>query len=125
MAIEAYLAQILITVAKGCKPESPIEDRAWVSMKPPYGLTIAPLRPALDALVSAGLLTRDKGSVWRVKPSRVGYAFVESWKEDRRAMKTRPILFAPVIPEPPTILDQRQDRYCGYNHLTHLTHQAA
>lgn len=121
MATEPYLTQILIAVAKGCKPNSPIEDRVWFSMRPPSGLTIARLRPAIDALVKAGLLVRDRKAIWRVKPTRVGYVLVEDWKRDRLAMRARPVLFSPIIKEqePVTVLDQRYDRWAGYNHNSH------
>jgi hypothetical protein len=112
MTPHPYLTQILIAIGKGCKSNSPIADRAWVNMKPPRSLKIPELLPAIDALVKAGLVDRAKGHAWKVKPSRVGYAFIESWREDRRAMRERPVLYDPVVRRREMyVIDQRYDHY--------------
>jgi hypothetical protein len=112
MKPDPYLTQILIVVAKGSKPNSPIAERAYMNLKP-RGSKIPRLAEARDALEKAGLIERMQGRLWQVRPTRVGYAFFEQWKEDQQAKRARPALFDPVDIDI-AVLDQRFNRYAGY-----------
>lgn len=112
MKSDPYLTQILIVVAKGAKPDSPIAERAYMNLKPRGG-KVPGLAAAKDALEKAGLIERMPGRLWEVKPTKIGYAFYEQWKEDQAAKRTRPVLFDPIVREL-IVLDQRFDRYAGY-----------
>lgn len=85
--------QILIVVASGCKPNSPIEGRDWMNLRP-RGADIPELRRANNALVHAKILIRAPGgNPWKVKPSKIGYELVERYRLERQALRKRPIMY--------------------------------
>jgi hypothetical protein len=87
--MDGYEMQVLLAVAKGCKPNSPYPERAWLRVKPLWGTP--EFGNALSALVRKGLLQRKHG--YRVKPTPEGYAVVYRIKAQRKAMRERPVLF--------------------------------
>lgn len=93
MTFDSYELQVLVSVSKGCKPNSPKLYRAWNHIKPLRG--IPQFGNALSALVRAGLLQRGQG--FSVKPSARGYDLIGQWRAYRRELKRRPILYALVI----------------------------
>lgn len=96
MNLDGYPVQVLVTVAKECRPNSPKPERAWMRAMPMRG--IPEFGNALSALLRDGLLQRKHG--FRVKPSPAGYALVGQWKAYRRELRVRPILFDPVRFDP-------------------------
>jgi hypothetical protein len=96
MKLDSYDMQILIVVAKACKPNSPKPDRVWWKPYPVYG--IPEFGNALSRLIRDGYLLRRHG--YRVKPSPAGYKLVNDWKIRRRELKSRPIIYDPIIWEP-------------------------
>jgi len=93
--LDGYHVQVLVAVARGCKPNSPYPYRAWLKVKPLHG--VPEFGNALGALVREGFLLRER---LRVKPSVKGYDLFASWKTHRRELKRRPILYDQVIWEP-------------------------
>ena len=96
---EGYPAQILAVIAKNCRPNSPIQDRAYMNLRPRGG-KIRGLGAALDALVRANLVERMPGRAWQIKPTPLGYAAVAQMKARRAAARMRPPLYDRVIPQP-------------------------
>jgi hypothetical protein len=92
----AYLTQVLVTIAKECRPNSPVAGRDWANVKPRGG-RIAAFDAALSALTRAGLIHR-RG--WLVKPSPLGYELVERWRTAEAVRRRRLPLWAPVRPDP-------------------------
>jgi len=78
----------------------------------PVNVFIPELRRALDALVRVGLVMDKNPGSWTVKPSRSGYIMIEKWRERRRALRARPVLYEPVKKEI-YVLDQRFDRFAA------------
>lgn len=95
MNYDSYHMQVLVTVAKHCKPNSPKPWRAWTRVEPIYG--VPEFGNALGSLVRQGLLMRDG---YRVKPSPAGYQVVALYRANRRELRKRPILFSPLVWEP-------------------------
>lgn len=93
MNFGSYEIQILVLVAKNCRPNSPKPERAWWKPTPLYG--VPEFGTALSVLLRDDLLSRKHG--YRVKPSVEDYRVIEQWKIYRRELKRRPILFASVI----------------------------
>lgn len=89
MRNDAYQMQILLEVARGCKPNSPKPERHWFRARPIYGTP--EFGNALSALIRRGLLQRKHG--FRVKPTAEGYALVYRMKAYRQTMRERPALF--------------------------------
>lgn len=112
MDLNSHPMQILLVIAKGCKPNSPFPDREYMNLKPYDGLPVPSLNSARAALAKAGLVIEKPYSAWKVKPSKLGYVLVERWKEARNARRARPVLFAPVTKEFRG-LDQRFDRWAA------------
>ena len=96
MKFDSYEMQILVVVAKGCRPDSPKPERAWWKPTPIYG--VPEYGTALSVLIRDGFLKRKHG--YRVKPSPEGYKLIGEWKVYRLELKRRPILYDPVIWEP-------------------------
>ena len=96
--------QVLVSVGKNCRPNSPKPDRAWMQAKPISGLP--EFGDALSALLRAGLLQRK--SRHRVKPSPDGYALIYQWKAYRRDLKLRPVLYDRCIWDQPIELQLKQ-----------------
>lgn len=93
MNFDGYDVQVLVAVAKACRPNSPTPERAWTKV---YALPGFPeFGNALSALQRRGLLQRK--SYDRVRPSPSGYALVGQWRAYRRTLKERPVLFDPII----------------------------
>ena len=88
--------QVLVAVVRGCKPNSPYPERAWLKVKPLRG--VPEFGNALSALIREGFLCRKHG--FRVKPSPGGYDLFQQWKAHRRELKRRPILFDQIIWQP-------------------------
>lgn len=88
-----YLLQVLVAVAKGCRPNSPYAARAWLRVFPIHGLP--EFGDALGALVRHGYLLR--GPCNTVKPSEKGYECVTGWKRQRAALRARPVLYDRLI----------------------------
>lgn len=89
MTFDSYQMQVLVAIGKGCKPNSPKRHRAWMEVRPLYG--VPEFGNALSSLVRAGLLQRGVG--YRVKPSVAGYRLILQWRIRRRELKLRPVLF--------------------------------
>ena len=96
MKLDGYEMQILVVVAKNCKPNSPKPERAWWRPYPVYG--IPEFGTALSVLIRDGYLLRKHG--YRVKPSVTGFKLVNDWKAYRKELKRRPILYDQIIWEP-------------------------
>jgi hypothetical protein len=92
----AYLTQVLVMIAKACRPNSPVAGRDWADVQP-RGAPIRGFKAALAALAHSGLIHRQG---WRVKPTPLGYELVDRWREAETAMRRRPLLWAPVRPDP-------------------------
>jgi hypothetical protein len=95
MNYDSYHLQVLVCIAKHCKPNSPKPRRAWTYVEPIYG--VPEFGNALSSLVRQGLLIRNG---YRVKPSQAGYMVVGHYRAYRRELRKRPLLFAPIIWEP-------------------------
>lgn len=103
MNFGSYEIQILLVVAKNCRPNSPKPERAWWKPTPLYG--VPQFGTALSVLLRDDLLLRKHG--YHVKPSPAGYKVIGQWKAYRSELKRRPILYDPVIWEP-NIAELRQ-----------------
>lgn len=97
MNFESYEMQILILVAKNCRPNSPKPERACWKPTPLYG--VPEFGTALSVLIRDDLLLRRHG--YRVKPSPLGYKLVGQWKAYRLELKRRPVLYDRCIWDPP------------------------
>ena len=106
MDFESYPMQILIVIAKECRPNSPYPDRTWMNLKPPHGIRIPELSRARLALVRSGLVIDAIKDSWKVRPTPLGYVLLESWRQHRKRLRERPILYDPVVSQT-TIVDQR------------------
>lgn len=89
MNFESYQMQVLVAVGKGCKPSGPKRHRAWIEVRPLYG--VPEFGNALSSLVRAGLLQRGVG--YRLKPSAAGYRLIGQWRVYRYERRCRPVLF--------------------------------
>jgi hypothetical protein len=89
MNFDSYEIQILVLVAKNCRPNSPKPERAWWKPTPLYG--VPEFGTALSVLLRDDLLLRKHG--YRVRPSVTGYKLVGQWKAYRHELQRRPILF--------------------------------
>jgi hypothetical protein len=86
---DGYDIQVLVAVAKACRPNSPKPERAWTKVFPLPG--IPEFGNTLSALVRRRLLQRK--SFDRLKPSPAGYALVGEWKANRRDLRARPVVY--------------------------------
>lgn len=93
MNFVGYDIQVLVAVAKDCRPNSPKPARAWTRVFPMPG--IPEYGNTLFALQRRGLLQRKSHD--RVKPSAAGYVVVSEWKVYRREFKKRRVLFDAVV----------------------------
>lgn len=93
MNSEDYQMQILLEVAKGCKPNSPYPGRAWVRVKPLW--RHPEFGDVLCVLIRKGLLQRKHG--FRVKPTAEGYSVIYQLKAQRQALRARPALFTRLV----------------------------
>jgi hypothetical protein len=103
----AYLTQVLVTISRGCRPNSPVAGRDWASVKP-CGDRIPAFDAALAALARAGLIHR-RG--WLVKPSPLGYELIERWRTAEAARRRRLPLWAPVRRDPESAFAGIGDKY--------------
>lgn len=93
MNFAGYDIQVLVAVAKACRPNSPKPARAWTRVFPLPG--VPEFGNTLSVLQRRGLLHRKSHD--RVRPSPAGYVVVGEWKVYRRESRKRRVLFDPVV----------------------------
>lgn len=93
MNFDSYDIQVLVAVARDCRPNSPKPARAWTRVYPMPG--VSAYGNTLSALQRRGLLHRKSHN--RVKPSPAGYVVVSEWKAYRLEFKKRRILYDLIV----------------------------
>lgn len=101
----AYLTQVLVAIAKACRPHSPVKGRDWADIR--WAKGIPSFKAATSALARSGLIHR-RGLF--AKPSPLGYELVARWREAEAARRRRPPLWAQVLRDPESAFDGIGDK---------------